>query len=55
MATVSANIPRVAQIDNISQGSSGRIRLQIVHLAPSATHYVDVIEVDVNGTVKQFN
>jgi desulfoferrodoxin (superoxide reductase-like protein) len=54
MASVSANIPRVAQIDNISQDSSGRIRLQIVHLAPSPTHYVDLVEVDVNLNVTQF-
>jgi desulfoferrodoxin (superoxide reductase-like protein) len=55
IATVSANIPRVAQIENISQDSSGRIRLQIVHLAPSPTHYVNVIEVTINMTTKQFN
>jgi desulfoferrodoxin (superoxide reductase-like protein) len=55
IAMVSANIPRVAQIENISQDSSGRIRLQIVHLAPSPTHYVNVIEVTINMTTKQFN
>ena len=55
IGTVSANIPTVIQIDNVSQGSSGKIRLQITHLNPSSTHYVDVIEVDVNGQVTQFN
>ena len=55
IGTVSANIPTVIQIDNISQGSSGKIRLQITHLNPSSTHYVDVLEVDVNGQVTQFN
>jgi desulfoferrodoxin (superoxide reductase-like protein) len=55
MGIVSGNIPRVAQIDNISQDSSGSIRLQVVHLAPTSTHYVDVVEVEVNMTRTQFN
>ena len=53
--TVSANVPTVLQIDNISQGTSGKIHLQITHLNPNPTHYVDVIEVDVNGKVTQFS
>ena len=54
---VSANVPSVLRIDNISQGSSGRIRLQISHLNPSATHYVDMVEVanDATGQITQFN
>lgn len=55
IGAVSANVPTVAQIDNISQGSSGKVRLQISHLNPSATHYVDTVEVDVDGRVVQFN
>jgi desulfoferrodoxin (superoxide reductase-like protein) len=53
--TVSANVPTVLQIDNISQGSSGKIRLQITHTNANPTHFVDVIEVDVNGQVNQFS
>ena len=54
---VNANVPSVLQIDNISQSSSGRIRLQISHLSPSTTHYVDMVEVanDSTGLVTQFN
>jgi desulfoferrodoxin (superoxide reductase-like protein) len=50
-----ANIPTVLQIQNISQGSAGRIRLQITHAGPSSTHYVDIIEVDIGGQTKQFS
>ena len=49
-----ANVPTVLQITNISQGSSGRISVQISHSSPSPTHYVDMVEVNVNGQVKQF-
>ena len=55
IGVASANVPSVVQIDNISLGSSGRIRLQISHLNPSPSHYVDMVEVDVNGQVTQFN
>jgi len=55
LTVVSANVPSVLQIDNVSQGSSGKVRLQISHLNPSPNHYVDVVEVDVNGQVTQFN
>ena len=50
-----ANIPTVLQIENISQDSAGRIRLEITHSAPSGSHYVNIVEVDVNGQVTQFN
>jgi len=49
-----ANVPTVLQVENISQDSNGRINLQISHANPSSNHYVDLVEVDVNGQVKQF-
>jgi hypothetical protein len=52
---VSANVPSVLQINNISQGSSGRISVQISHSGPTSSHYVDIVEVDVSGQVKQFS
>lgn len=53
---VEANVPTVLQIENISQDSMGRIRLEITHSNPSTCcHYVDVVEVDVNRQVTQFN
>lgn len=55
VGTAAANIPEVLQIQNISQGSAGRIRLQISHALPSSTHYVDIIEVDIGGQTRQFN
>ena len=51
---VRADVPNILQIENISQDSMGRIRIQIRHLNPSGSHYVDVIEVDVEGQVKSF-
>lgn len=50
-----ANVPDVLQIENISQGSAGRVRLEIAHLNPSGGHYVDVIEVQVAGVTKEFD
>jgi len=51
---VVADIPDVLQVEDISQGSTGRIRLQVRHLNPSGTHYVDTIEVDIDGQIKKF-
>jgi desulfoferrodoxin (superoxide reductase-like protein) len=56
--TAAANVPTVLQIENISQGSAGKIRLQIAHEPPPAlgpAHYVDMVEVQVAGVTKQFN
>jgi len=50
-----ANVPNVLQIEDISQGSTGKIKLQIKHLSPSASHYIDIVEVDINGQVKKFD
>jgi len=50
-----ANVPTVLQIENISQDSMGRVRLQVSHANPTSSHYVDLVEVDVNGQVTQFN
>lgn len=49
-----ANLPDV-EIENISQGSMGKIRVEVKHENPSSSHYVDVIEVDVNGQIVQFS
>ncbi len=53
--TATANVPTVLQIVNISQGSEGKIRLEITHSSPSSAHYVDLVEVQVNGATQQFN
>jgi desulfoferrodoxin (superoxide reductase-like protein) len=53
--TAEANVPTVLQVVNISQGSEGRIRLEIAHSNPSAGHYVDMVEVQVAGTTRQFS
>lgn len=50
-----ANVPNVLQIEDISEGSTGKIKLQIKHLNPGAGHYIDIVEVDVNGQVKKFD
>ena len=49
-----ANVPTVLQIENLSQDSMGRIKVQIAHANYSSSHWVDLIEVDVNGQVQQF-
>ncbi len=44
-----ADVPDVLQIENISQASTGKVRLQIRHANPSSNHYVDTVEIDLNG------
>jgi len=53
--TAVANVPTVLQIVNISQGSDGKISLEITHQGPSPNHYVDMVEVQVNGATQQFS
>lgn len=50
-----ANVPSVLQIENLSQGTTGRIRLHVSHLGPTASHFIDLAEVDVSGQVKSFS
>jgi desulfoferrodoxin (superoxide reductase-like protein) len=52
--TAVANVPTVLQIVNISQGSDGKISLEITHQGPGPNHYVDMVEVQVNGATQQF-
>ena len=52
---VRADVPSVLQVDNLSQDSAGKIKVQIRHLNPSGGHYVDAVEVDVAGQAKSFN
>jgi desulfoferrodoxin (superoxide reductase-like protein) len=51
---VEADVPDVQVIENISQDSAGRIRVQIRHANPTDTHYIDSVEVDVEGQMMQF-
>jgi len=51
----SADVPDVLQFENISQESQSKIRLQIRHANPSNNHYVDTVEVDIGGQIKNFN
>lgn len=53
--TALANVPTVLQIVNISQGSEGKIRLEMAHSSPSSSHYVDLVEVQVGGATQQFS
>jgi len=50
-----ADVPDVLQIEDISQGSMGKIRLQIRHLNPSASHYIDMVEADISGQVSKYS
>jgi len=54
-ANVRADVPDVQMIENISQDSSGKIRLQIRHASPNPAHYIDQVEVDVDSNIEQFN
>lgn len=40
-----ADVPSVLQIENLSQGSLGKIRIRVRHANPSSGHYVDQLEI----------
>jgi desulfoferrodoxin (superoxide reductase-like protein) len=42
---VYADVPTVIQIENLSQGTFGKIRIQIRHANPTSGHYVDQVEI----------
>jgi desulfoferrodoxin (superoxide reductase-like protein) len=42
-------------IENISQDSAGKIKLKIRHSNPSSGHYINLVEVDIDGNIQQFN
>ncbi len=50
-----ADVPDILQIENVSQDSMGKVSLEIRHANPSTNHYVDIVEVDVEGQIMQFN
>jgi len=40
-----ADVPQILQIENLSQGSLGKIRIHVSHANPSSGHYVDQLEI----------
>jgi hypothetical protein len=58
--TATANVPTILKIDNLSDGTTGKIRVTVSHEATWAccggmvTGYIDIIEVDVDGKVQEF-
>lgn len=48
-----ANIPGAPLVQS-SYPSNGRIRVTITHSNPSSIHYVDLVEVNIDGQVKTF-
>lgn len=45
---VLANIPTVLNIEATKEGADTALSIEISHSSPSSTHYVDMIEVEVN-------
>ncbi|MCW3975155.1 MAG: hypothetical protein O2U61_04405 [Candidatus Bathyarchaeota archaeon] len=58
---VVAHIPNMLEIKNLSKDSMGKIELKISHMDAEITdcdcssHYVDTIEVEIGGQIKEFN
>jgi hypothetical protein len=55
--TATANIPSGISIVNESQGNTGKIKVSISHFdgtSATAVHFIDIIEVNVDGKVQQF-
>jgi desulfoferrodoxin (superoxide reductase-like protein) len=42
---VYADVPTVLQIENLTEGSLGKIRIHVRHANPSSSHYVDQLEI----------
>jgi hypothetical protein len=55
---IQADMPEIRQIENVSQDSTGKIKVQIRHDRSLDTnmsiHYVDKIQIEVDGNIKQF-
>ena len=58
--TATANVPVLVKIENLSQGTAGKIEVTITHQGgigcclQNPLHFINIIEVDVDGKVQQF-
>jgi hypothetical protein len=50
---VFANVPTVVQIIVSQKGTDIFVALNINHLNPTSTHYIDTIEIEINGVTQQ--
>lgn len=53
VAMVSADVPMVLELTRESEGGETVLKIEIRHGSPTSAHYVDIIEVDVDGEVKK--
>ncbi len=50
-----ADVADILKIENISQDSIGKVRLEIRHSNPSSGHYINTVEIDIDGQIKEIN
>jgi desulfoferrodoxin (superoxide reductase-like protein) len=50
-----ANVPTVGKVESTKEGNRTILKISISHSNPSSGHYVDIIEIDVDGTVTRID
>jgi desulfoferrodoxin (superoxide reductase-like protein) len=52
---VKADVPTLLNIEPWISGTETILNITVRHFAPTSSHYIDIIQVDVNGTVNDVN
>ena len=54
-APVNADVPTLLNIEPWISGTETILNITVRHSAPTSSHYIDIIQVDVDGTVNNVN
>ena len=49
---VSADVPSVLSIEPWARGDESLLNITVTHSSPTSSHYVNVVEVDINGSIQ---
>jgi desulfoferrodoxin (superoxide reductase-like protein) len=53
--TVQADVPKVQQVSVTIEAGNNIINLEILHNSPSSSHYIDIIEIEINERLDRVN
>jgi len=52
---VLADVPSVLSVDPWTDGTETILNITVRHFGPTSSHYIDIIQVDIEGTVENVN
>ena len=52
---VLADVPAVVNIESWTSGSNTILNITVRHSSPTSSHYVNIVEIDIDGTVETVN